>query len=104
MNVRAKPLMLAAAVGAVVLVCLAALSAPKVRRIRTCRENMWAIFQAQKEYYMETGTVATNTTDLIPGHLTKLPVCPSGGSYSISNPSFDTSFGRLPTCSSQNPR
>jgi hypothetical protein len=87
-----------------VLACIVVFSAPKVRKIRTCRENLWTIQQAQKEYFMERGMPAADIADLIPRHLKKVPVCPSEGSYSISNPSHGSLFGNFPTCSSQNPR
>ena len=104
MNIIAKRIMLVAALGAVAVAANAAFYAPKVRKIRTCRENMWNIQRAQNDYFMETGAPAVKVADLVPRQLNQVPVCPSGGHYSVSNPSHKYPFENFPTCSNQNPR
>src|SRR3954462_3281608 len=104
MNVCAKRILPVVALGVVVLAWIVVASAPKVRKIRACRENMWTIQQAQRDYFAERGRPAADIADLIPRHLKTVPVCPSEGSYSISNPSHGSLFGNFPACSSQNPR
>jgi hypothetical protein len=86
------------------LISLILLSLVKVRNIRACRDNLWAILRAQDDFLDETNMAAVKVADLVPRHLKTMPVCPCGGTYSFANPSSSLGKHKMPICSTQRPR
>ncbi|MBL7068577.1 MAG: hypothetical protein ISS34_01790 [Candidatus Omnitrophica bacterium] len=76
-----------------VLGLLAAIAIPNFVRARDtamarlCISNLNQSAKAKRMWFIETGGKSTNPTwqDLVPQYLSAMPVCPSGGTYSLGD-------------------
>lgn len=83
-----------------ILLLLAAIALPAFfqnqtqQRAAQCGMNLEAISQACKTHASEQGRFPESVDALVPAYLTKLPICPVGGVYTLGTPEGDP-----PSCS-----
>ncbi len=53
---------------------------------RQCVSNLYAIEGTKEQFAIEhDGVAPTEFTELVPGYLPSIPMCPSGGTYTLGN-------------------
>lgn len=83
-----------------ILLLLAAISFPAFLQNRqrqnaaVCAMNLDTISAACRRYAQDKGCYPATIDQLVPVYLIQMPVCPSGGAYSIGSPEGDP-----PSCS-----